>query len=67
MRWEIYYVHPQSGPTLLSGGCPAPYSGENLRTNIHTNRDRITENKSVVSLAGAALDFIYILTVGDRL
>jgi len=41
MRWEIYYVHAQSGPTLFvdtlrqaSAGLPAVCSGENLRTNI---------------------------------
>jgi len=43
MRWEIYYVHPQSGHMLrytqATAGCrplqPATVcSGENLRTNI---------------------------------
>jgi len=50
MRWEIYYVHPQSGHTLFVDtllrvlvGCPttaAVCSGENLRINTHTYIDR---------------------------
>ena len=63
MRWEIYYVHPQSGRVLLldmlrqpSSGSRAVCSGKNLPTNTDRQiyRDRITENNGTYTCTGWA-------------